>query len=50
MDDIRRFPVRFDDEAFAEDLYHATPAGREIAARERARLERDGIAVDELQP
>ena len=49
MDDSTRFPVRFDDDAFAEDLYHATPAGREIASRERARLEREGIAVGELR-
>ena len=51
MGDSPRFPVRFDDDARSrKTCYHATPAGQEIAARERTRLERDGIAVDELQP
>lgn len=48
MADSPRFPVRFDDEAFGEDLYHATPAGSAIARSERARLEREGIAISEL--
>jgi hypothetical protein len=46
--DIPRFPVRFDEETFTEDLQHATGAGRDLAERERARLERDGIATDRL--
>jgi hypothetical protein len=41
--------VRFDSEAFAEDLEHATPAGRSVARDERKRLERDGIRKSELQ-
>jgi hypothetical protein len=41
--------VRFDEEAFAEDLAHASPAGRAVAERERSRLERDGIAPNELR-
>lgn len=49
MADSRRFAVRFDDEAFAEDLYHATRAGNTIATSERARLEREGIAISELR-
>jgi hypothetical protein len=48
--DIPRLQVRFDEEAFAEDLHHATRAGREVGDRERARLEREGIPTDELQP
>jgi hypothetical protein len=44
-----RFSVRFDDEAFAEDLAHATHAGRRVAHVERERLEHDGILVAELQ-
>lgn len=44
MGDSSRFPVLVDAEAFAEDLYHATSAGRTVAERERARLQRDGIA------
>lgn len=45
MADSSRFPVRFDDEASAEDRHHATAAGREIAKRQRARLQRAGIGV-----
>jgi hypothetical protein len=43
--DTPSFPVRFDEDAFAEDLAHVSRAGRTVGARERARLERDGIAV-----
>lgn len=50
MDDSPRFPVRVADEAFSEDLHHASPAGREIGERERSRMEGEGIATDELQP
>lgn len=50
MGDSPRFPVRFDEEAFSEDLHHATQAGRVIAERERVRLERNGIRPRELQP
>ncbi len=49
MGDSPRSPVLFDDEAFTEDLHHVTPAGRTIAKGERARLEREGIAVRELK-
>jgi hypothetical protein len=44
-----RPPVRFDDDAFAEDLAHASRAGRTVGERERARLERDGIAIAALR-
>jgi hypothetical protein len=49
VSDSRTFPVRFDDDAFAEDLVHASRAGRAVGERERARLERDGIAVAALR-
>ena len=42
MADSPRFPVRFDAEALAEDLAHASARGREVGMGERARLERDG--------
>jgi hypothetical protein len=42
MGDKRRLTARFDDEAFGEDLAHATPAGREVGELERARVEREG--------
>lgn len=42
------FPARFQEEAFAEDLAHATPAGREVGVAERARIEVDGISQAEL--
>lgn len=44
-----RFAVRFDREAFAEDLGHASRAGRSVAERERARLDAEGIAPDQLR-
>jgi hypothetical protein len=47
--DSPRFSVRFDEEAFAEDLGHATAAGREVSRRERARMEREGISPRELR-
>lgn len=49
MGDKRRLTARFDDEAFGEDLAHATPAGREVGELERARVEREGLALDELK-
>ncbi len=49
MADIARFPVYVDEEAFAEDREHASAAGREMADRERARFEREGIAPGELR-
>lgn len=49
MADSPRFPVFVDDEAFTEDLSHATPAGRAVAERERERLEQDGIAITQLR-
>jgi hypothetical protein len=44
-----RFAVRFDEEAFGEDLAHATSAGRQVGLAERTRLERDGVPVDPLR-
>jgi len=41
--------VHFGELAFAEDLRHASPAGREAALSARARLERDGAALHELK-
>jgi hypothetical protein len=49
MSDSPSFTVRFDEEAFAEDLAHASPAGRVVGERERGRLEREGIAPNELR-
>lgn len=43
-----RFEVRFDELAFAEDLEHATAAGREVARKARLELERQGIAAERL--
>ena len=48
MSDSPRFSAHFDEEAFAEDLDHATDAGRLVAQAERARMERDGLPVGEL--
>jgi hypothetical protein len=45
--DSRRFSARFDEEAFAEDVSHASAAGRQVASAERTRIERDGILVSE---
>jgi hypothetical protein len=47
--DSPRLPVRFDAEAFGEDLAHASRAGRALGERERARLETTGIALAELR-
>jgi hypothetical protein len=47
--DRPRFAVRFDDEAFAEDLHHATAAGRDVGERERARMEREGVGTGQLK-
>ena len=49
MADIRRLTVRFDDEAFAEDVDHATAAGRRVAQEARIRLEREGLATTEAR-
>lgn len=49
MPDSARFPVRFDDEAFAEDVAHATATGRDVGLRERQALERDGVDVQRLR-
>jgi hypothetical protein len=43
-----RYSVQFDELAYAEDLRHASPAGREVARSARARLDRDGASLDEL--
>lgn len=48
MADSPRFAVRFDAEAFAEDLAHASGAGRAVGQQERERLERDGIDAAHL--
>jgi hypothetical protein len=48
VNDSPRFSAHFDEEAFAEDLAHATEAGRRVAETERARIEREGIPVGEL--
>ena len=48
MNDSPRFSAHFDEEAFAEDLAHATQAGRRVAETERARLEREGTPAREL--
>lgn len=50
MSDIARFEVRFDDEAFAEDLAHATIAGQAVAREARTRIERDGLVPSETRP
>ncbi len=44
------FQVRFDDEAFVEDLAHASAAGQKVALQARRRLERDGLAASETRP
>jgi hypothetical protein len=44
-----RFGVRFDDLAFAEDLGHATPAGRKVAESARRRLAQDGVDPSEFK-
>jgi len=49
MADSPRFSVHFDEEAFTEDLEHATPAGRDVVQRERVRLEGGGLPASELQ-
>ncbi len=40
--------MRFDPDALAEDLHHATRVGRQVGERERDRLEREGIAPGQL--
>jgi hypothetical protein len=47
--DSPRFGVRFDGEAFTEDLHHASAAARVVGQRERSRLQRDGVAPGELK-
>lgn len=43
-----RRPVLFDEDAFDEDVAHATSAGRAVAADAKQRMERDGIALSEM--
>ena len=43
-----RYGVDFDELAFAEDLRHASPAGRDVARAARTRLERDRAGLEEL--
>ena len=50
MPDIARFGVRFDEEAFLEDLAHATVSGRTIARQARERFERDGVTAAAVKP
>ena len=50
MADIARFRVLFDDDAFNEDLSHASPAGRHEALAARKRLEKDGLTAPETKP
>lgn len=40
--------VHFDEPAFAEDISHATAAGRRVAVDARRELERDGVDVGVL--
>ncbi len=47
--DSPRFPVRFDEEPFVEDLAHASAAGRAVGERERRRPEDAGITPNELR-
>jgi hypothetical protein len=42
-------PVHFDEQAFAEDISHATTAGRRVATDARRELERDGVDIATLQ-
>jgi hypothetical protein len=42
-------PVHFDELAFAEDISHATTAGRRVAIDARRELERDGVDIATLQ-
>jgi hypothetical protein len=48
VSDSPSFSAHFDEEAFAEDLAHATEAGRQAAEAERTRIERDGIPANQL--
>ncbi len=43
-----RFEVRFDELAIAEDLKHASAAGRRAGERARRELERDGVRAARL--
>jgi hypothetical protein len=45
-----RARVEFDDLAWDEDLAGASDTARELAARTRARLEREGQPINELRP
>ncbi len=46
----RRFPVQFDDLAWAEDLARSTDAGRRAATAARTRYETGGVPFAELRP
>lgn len=50
MADIARYEVLFDDDAFDEDLAHATAAGTEVALAARDRLAREGVTADACKP
>ncbi len=43
------FPVSFDQQAFTEDLKHATLAGRVVGQQARSQLERNGLPASELR-
>jgi hypothetical protein len=43
-----RFPLRVDEALLAEDLAHATQAGRAAIAAELGRLRRDGVPIARL--
>jgi hypothetical protein len=43
-----RFEVRFDQHALAEDLVHASSAGRRVLDRAGRELERDGLPAERL--
>lgn len=45
-----RFAVRFDADAFREDMARATPTGREAAETARRKYEASGIPGSELRP
>ncbi len=42
------FPVRFDADAFDEDLLHVTPRGRNAAIKHRAVIEKNGLPQSQL--
>jgi hypothetical protein len=45
-----RFPARFDDTPWEEDLANTTPTGRAVAIAARIEYERDGVPRSHLKP